>query len=261
MSKSRMNTDPNVLSAIPTHCVICGEVLSNERTKTKSITCSAEHAKIRKARLRVKNHEAKCVMCACPISLARALQSAITCCFEHGVLRKASIRSRVDMRRCRFCRKPATPIERAAFKRFRSIELTRPDLLYPSTFKRWQLSGGDLQGFCMALEQSFRANEEKGEPGEFVLELIDRRSAAAPGGAKSGRKKIVCECGHTRKEHKPAGKKNKRQPCRHCEDCIQFRVKGDHYAAEEQGGGGVSSHSQVGSAGTQGAEMQDHPHS
>ena len=130
---------------------------------------------------------------------------------------------KVDTRRCRTCRHPASPIERSAYRRFRSIELTRPDLLYPKAFKQW--GGQDLPGFIAALEVTFQAKEAAGDEtgGQFDLELIDRRSSDAPAGAASGRKPLMCNCGHPKHDHHLPRKKNKPQPCKVVDcQCITY---------------------------------------
>jgi hypothetical protein len=135
-----------------------------------------------------------------PIGDQRARYAAITCSSEHSAIRKASIRSRSDLRRCRHCQKPSTPIERAAFRRFRSLELTRPDLLYPVPFKQWQSTGGDIPSFLEAVQH-----------GTIDLELINRRFKDAPGGAKSGRPRAKWEggypdCAHALRVRRKGGK-------------------------------------------------------
>lgn len=80
-----------------THCVVCTNLVPPERLKYKAITCSDEHARIR----------------------------------------KLSMRAKQDSRECRFCRKPSTQAEKAAYQRFRKWELANPELAYPAQFKRW----------------------------------------------------------------------------------------------------------------------------
>lgn len=176
------------------HCIIDGNLIAPERDKYKSTTCCEQCAKIRKSRMRKDDRNCLCVVCTKPLDETRTRYGSITCCSEHGKLRKESLRGRFDQHFCRNCCRPSTPIERGAYRRFRKIELMRPDLLYPAAFKQWQQDGGDLTSFATALEENFQKNGDDG-PGRFDLALIDRRSKDKPGGAASGRPAIQFEGG------------------------------------------------------------------
>jgi hypothetical protein len=219
--------DPTEIAATPTHCIICGAVVPHERVKFKSTTCSDEHSKERKARMRRDDRNCLCVICTKPIGADRARYSAITCSPEHGALRKQSIRARVDMKRCRVCSRPATPVERAAFRRFRKLELQRPDILYPAAFKRWQEEGGDLESF--AQELSVRLARADAGDCEVDLGLIDRRSKEAPGGPKSGRPRVQWEggdadCVHQLPIRRKGGKPIPAAKSNRCRRCSAIRV-------------------------------------
>lgn len=224
-------------AAVETHCIICGEVVPFERTRHKSTTCSEEHAKVRKARLNKGDPSCKCVICTVDVSAERVARRAITCSLEHRALRKRSIRARVDIRRCRVCMRPATAIERAAFRRFRKLELSRPDLLYPAAWKNWQEQNrGDLTAFILYLENLLKSDTRAELDSE--LGLIDRRLKEMPGGVRSGRPRIQWtggdpDCVHAiptqRKDRKPiaAALMNK------CRKCSAVRVaKGEEAASE-----------------------------
>jgi hypothetical protein len=172
------------------HCLICAATIPAERAKLKGTTCSDEHRKERKARLRTGNHSCCCIWCGDPVPKERQRYRAITCCEEHGRLRKASIRARVDQRQCRVCRKPSSPQERAAYRRFRSLEITAPELLYPKPWKQWQQNGGTVEGFRLAIGEQLSRVTSEDTMGGIDLGLIDFRSKEAPGGAKSGRKPL-----------------------------------------------------------------------
>lgn len=68
------------------HCVICGDVLTEERLKKRAITCSPEHSKDRANQLR----------------------------------------RMLDAKRCRYCQRPATQEEQARFRRWRAWEKLNP---------------------------------------------------------------------------------------------------------------------------------------
>ena len=87
----------------------------------------------------VKTH---CVICTNEVPKERLIRGAITCTKEHAKLRRAQLFAMMDKKECRYCRRPSTPEEREAYKRFRTLERTRPDLLYPEAFEDWKASGG-----------------------------------------------------------------------------------------------------------------------
>lgn len=76
-----------------------------------------------------------CVVCTEPIDKQRVSRGAVTCTKECAKVRRDQQRALTDMKECRYCRRPSTPEEREAFKRFRQLEKRRPDLLYPETPK------------------------------------------------------------------------------------------------------------------------------
>lgn len=209
------------------HCIIDGNIVPPEREKFKSITCSDECARIRRNRLQKGDRSCLCVVCTQPLDEARQRFGSITCCTEHGKLRKASLRGRMDQRFCHQCNRPATPIERAAYRRFRKFELMRPDIIYPAAFKAWQQDGGDLTSFAVALEESFQ-NREPGSAGRFDLGLIDRRSKHKPGGAVSGRPANQFEggdpdCVHTLTPRRTGVKPRKNTDYNKCTKCGAMR--------------------------------------
>lgn len=221
-------TDPENIAAIETHCIVCGAVVPPERTKHKSTTCTEEHSAVRKARLKKGDPSCKCVVCTRDVPADRAAHRAITCSLEHRVLRKRSIRARLDVRRCRHCTRPATPIERAAFRRFRKLELMRPDLLYPGPWKQWQqLERGDLTAFSVYLANQL----ERDEDGELDahLGLIDKRFKGRPGGVRSGRPRAQWEggdpeCLHKLPVRRKAGRPVPAAQSNRCRKCSALRV-------------------------------------
>jgi hypothetical protein len=92
----------------------------------------------------IKTH---CIVCAAEVPTDRLKYGAITCSKEHQKLRHAQLQAITDKKDCRYCRRPSTPEEREAYKRFRTMERKRPDLIYPEAFEQWKLdwkaSGGD----------------------------------------------------------------------------------------------------------------------
>lgn len=179
-----------------THCIIDGAIVPEERDRFKATTCSEQCKKVRRQRRQKGDLSTLCVVCTRPIDEIRCRRGSITCSPEHGKIRKASLRGRFEQRYCRACCRTSSPIERAAFRRFRKMELMRPDLLYPAAFKAWQQDGGDLTSFATALEESFQnRSEDDDNPNRFDLGLIDRRSKDKPGGALSGRPPMRFEGG------------------------------------------------------------------
>lgn len=198
-----MSESVEQLAATPTRCIVCATVVPEERTRFKSTTCTEEHAKDRKKRLQRGDRSCLCVVCGDPVPVERQRYGAITCKQEHKVLRKASIRARVKMRQCDFCHKPSTPAERAAFRRFRSVELTRPDLLYPRAWREWESKGVDLSTFASMIADP---------PPDFDLYLVDKRQKAAPGGANSGRPRLKWKGGDPECQHEPRVQRRGRKP-------------------------------------------------
>lgn len=83
-----------------------------------------------------------CIICGDEIPKDRIMRGAITCSKEHAKLRRAQLAAIVDKKECRYCRRPSTPEERTAYSRFRMLERKRPDLLYPEAYEQWVSSGG-----------------------------------------------------------------------------------------------------------------------
>lgn len=188
--------DISALSVRPTHCVECGAEVPHERLVRRAITCSDEHKATRKQKLRHGRQgiaEAHCVVCGDTILPTRTRYGAITCSDEHRKLRKRIIRARAEVKRCRQCARPSTPIERAAYRRFRKLELMRPDVLYPAPYKAWlgQHEGGTPEAFAAELQENFRGQLDAGEdaPELIPLGLLDLRSKELAGGSRAGRKK------------------------------------------------------------------------
>lgn len=86
----------------------------------------------------VKTH---CIICTNEVPKERLMRGAITCTKEHAKLRHSQLQAIVDRKECRYCRKPSTPEEREAYKRFRNMERKRPDLIYPEAYEEWKASG------------------------------------------------------------------------------------------------------------------------
>ncbi len=84
-----------------------------------------------------------CIICGQQIPKDRLMRGAITCSQEHAKLRRAQLQAIVDKKECRYCRRPSTPEEREAYKRFRTLERKRPDLLYPDLFEVWRETADD----------------------------------------------------------------------------------------------------------------------
>lgn len=83
-----------------------------------------------------------CIICGADIPKERVMHGAITCSKEHAKLRSAQLLAITDKKECRYCRRPSTPEEREAYKRFRTLERKRPDLIYVEAFEDWKTSGG-----------------------------------------------------------------------------------------------------------------------
>ena len=262
--------DHKLLPQIHTHCIVCGEVVPREREAKKAITCTDEHAKIRHAQIKRGDRSGRCVICTDELSAERTMRGALTCGLAHGRIRRNKMYSNRDGKRCKFCRKPSTPIERAAYRRFRQLELTRPDLLYPAAFKAF---GGSIADFAAALAASFRAKELAGDdsPGEFDLGLIDRRHSSAPGGARSGKPRLEWTggdpekqpCEHEPKRQRPGAKKKltwaERNKCRRCgANRVGAEEEPSEGEREQDESGGVSAPVEVGQDQPEGTALQDH---
>lgn len=63
-----------------------------------------------------------CIICGSEIPTERIMRGAITCGKEHAKLRRAQLQAITDKKECRYCRRPSTPEEREAYKRFRKFE-------------------------------------------------------------------------------------------------------------------------------------------
>jgi hypothetical protein len=83
-----------------------------------------------------------CIICGDEIPKDRIMRGAITCSKEHAKLRRSQLQAITDKKECRYCRRPSTPEEREAYKRFRTMERKQPHLLYPDAFEDWKASGG-----------------------------------------------------------------------------------------------------------------------
>lgn len=66
--------------------------------------------------------ETHCVICKELVPKDRLMRGAITCTKEHAKLRRAQLQAITDKKECRYCRRPSTPEEREAYKRFRKFE-------------------------------------------------------------------------------------------------------------------------------------------
>jgi predicted nucleic acid-binding Zn ribbon protein len=110
--------------------------------------------------LELKTH---CVVCTAPVPPERLKYKAITCSDEHARIRKLSMRAKQDSRECRFCRKPATPAEKASYQRFRKWEARFPELAYPAQFKRWENTPEEVDrdiDFTLATAQRMAQEDE-----------------------------------------------------------------------------------------------------
>lgn len=96
-----------------------------------------------------------CIVCGDGVPKDRIMRGAITCSKEHAKLRRAQLQAITDKKECRYCRRPSTPEEREAYKRFRTLERKRPEMLYPEIYppKRqcancgWS-TGDEKAGWC-----------------------------------------------------------------------------------------------------------------
>jgi predicted nucleic acid-binding Zn ribbon protein len=100
-----------------------------------------------------------CVVCTQPVPEDRATRGGVTCSAACLAVRKAVQRAQRDAKECRYCRKPSTLAARAAFRRFRHLEETRPDILYPKQFAEWKATltpdvAPSAEGFVAFLEAS-----------------------------------------------------------------------------------------------------------
>lgn len=85
-----------------------------------------------------------CVVCGEEIIDKRRLaKGAVTCTREHSKLRKKQQQALMEQKECKYCRRPSTPEQRTAFKRFRDLERRRPDILYPEAWERWKAENKD----------------------------------------------------------------------------------------------------------------------
>jgi hypothetical protein len=89
------------------------------------------------ARAVYQEESTHCVSCGELVPEARLDRGAITCSDECSKKRRVTVRTREDRKKCRYCRKPSTPEQRRAFKRFAKLEIEAPHLLYPQEFKAW----------------------------------------------------------------------------------------------------------------------------
>lgn len=83
--------------------------------------------------------ESFCVVDKNLIPADRLKRGAVTCSKECSKIRSQQQMALVDQVECRYCRRPSTPEERQAYRRFRKLESLRPDLLYPDNFEAWKM--------------------------------------------------------------------------------------------------------------------------
>ena len=83
-----------------------------------------------------------CIICGTDVPKDRLMRGAITCSKEHAKLRRGQLQAITDKKECRYCRRPSTPEEREAYRRFRTLERKRPDLLYPEEYEHWMAQSG-----------------------------------------------------------------------------------------------------------------------
>lgn len=60
-----------------------------------------------------------CVVCGADVPLERKIKRSITCTAEHAKQRKAQLRARKEAKICKYCDQPATPEQVADFKAWR----------------------------------------------------------------------------------------------------------------------------------------------
>jgi hypothetical protein len=60
-----------------------------------------------------------CIVCGDKLSEARTRVRAITCTKEHAKQRSNALRRLLDLKKCRYCARPSTPEERASFKQWK----------------------------------------------------------------------------------------------------------------------------------------------
>jgi hypothetical protein len=66
--------------------------------------------------------EVRCVVCGDAVSVERKRRRSITCTDAHAKIRNRYLRARAEARKCRYCGQPSTPEERKSFKRWREWE-------------------------------------------------------------------------------------------------------------------------------------------
>lgn len=98
----------------------------------------------------------KCVMCTKPVPKDRLLKKAVTCCEGCKDLYKKAKRKKNEKEECPYCRRPSTQSDRNAFLRFRTLEVQRPDLLYPKQFIAWQQKPAPGEEFPDRTPEAFR---------------------------------------------------------------------------------------------------------
>ena len=84
----------------------------------------------------------KCIICGDEVPKERVMRGAITCSKEHAKIRRGQLLAITDKKECRYCRRPSTPEEREAYRRFRLLERKQPHLIYPEAFEQWKLDSG-----------------------------------------------------------------------------------------------------------------------
>jgi hypothetical protein len=253
----------------PLHCYICSEPIDKKRLAYRSITCGPEHSNVRDQRMKKGDASGNCVVCTKPVPHDRTKFGAVTCTRACGAKQKSIAAGLSLLKKCFQCRRPSTPIERSAYRRFRSLEITRPDLLYPGAFKKWD---GDLPSFAAALQESLYGARPGDESGDvlpwgsrysFDLELVTRKSKERPGGAASGRKPIPWKGGdpdckhrtHREGDGRKKAKANQQNKCTKCGAKRTDREEQVKHGNDETGTEGseqVSAQSEMEQAGTEG---------
>jgi len=72
-----------------------------------------------------------CVIDQLPIPIERVKRHATTCSKECAKKLRKQRMMLMEQTECKYCRRPSTPEEREAFRRFRKLEASHPDAVYP----------------------------------------------------------------------------------------------------------------------------------
>lgn len=84
-----------------------------------------------------------CIVCGNAVPTDRIARGGITCSKEHAKLRRAQLQAITDKKECRYCRRPSTPEERVAYARFRTMEKKWPHIIYIEAFDNWKRTVSD----------------------------------------------------------------------------------------------------------------------